>query len=189
MVIVDLQERELLNELAFLCLSVRAIGVAHSMLWQLMLCWFWFATPNICFCRESTLNLIAAGALSWELTSAMDEDCDWHWSTSRFFCLFWACSSFLVQCIATCRNHAYVPNSQYTHSWTLQDLSRREPFAWYSPTSQWNQWHPWLDYKAHHTEACMVLQLSPLFSLQFICLGPKWASFSPHTFSWCSCKI
>ena len=38
MVIVDLQERELLNELAFLCLSVRAIGVAHSMLWQLLLC-------------------------------------------------------------------------------------------------------------------------------------------------------
>ena len=26
----------------------------------------------------------------------MDEDCDWHWSTSCFFCLFWACSGFLV---------------------------------------------------------------------------------------------
>ena len=25
--------------------------------------------------------------------------------------------------------------------------------------------NPWLDYKAHHTEACMVLQLSPLFLL------------------------
>ena len=32
-----------------------------------------------CFCHESALNLIAA---SWQLelilTSAMDEDCDWH---------------------------------------------------------------------------------------------------------------
>ena len=45
-------------------------------------------TKHICFCRESViaaswqlelcLGNLAAGALSWELTSAMDEDCDWH---------------------------------------------------------------------------------------------------------------
>jgi hypothetical protein len=49
-------------------------------------------TKHICFCHESALDLItsllAAGALSRELTLAMDKDCDWHSSTSNFFCLF-----------------------------------------------------------------------------------------------------
>ena len=44
-----------------------------------------------------------------------------------------------------------------------------------------NGTNPWLDYKAHHTEACMGLQLSTLFLLQSTCLWPKWVS--PHTFS------
>ena len=42
-----------------------------------------------------------------------------------------------------------------------------------------NGTNPWLDYKAHHTEACIVLQLFPLFLLQSTCLWPKWGPHIP----------
>ena len=42
-------------------------------------------TKHICFCHESALNLIATSWQLEELTSAMDEDCDWlHISSVSF---------------------------------------------------------------------------------------------------------
>ena len=54
-------------------------------LWLWMFCWFWFAAPNTPWISPKLdHSLLAARVSSWKLTSAVDEDCNWHSSTLRF---------------------------------------------------------------------------------------------------------
>ena len=128
-------EREFLNELAFLCLSVCAIEVAHSSTTRcstswLMLCWFWlWISPKL------DRSLLAAGAYTnlsygWRLWLALIH--------LTFLLSLWACSSFLV----------LLNINLHKHAWYFSCL--------------------------HYS--CYVY-------------GRNGLPFSPHTFSWCSCKI
>ena len=75
-------------------------------------------TKHICFCHESTLNLITA-SLQLELclqlwmktVTGIDPP---HVSSVSFEPVLF--EPGIAKHQSTCRNHAYVPNSQYTHS-------------------------------------------------------------------------
>ena len=114
-------------------------------------------TKHIYFCHESAINLIRMQplGLSLELTSVWTKAVTGtdppHISSVSFELLGIAKhqSTGITHRVSNRTFHPIMNTSILVKALNFQ----RRAFCL---TSQWNQCHPWLDYKAHHTEACML---------------------------------